>query len=257
MISGLTSAKLKLARAKKHLRTIKRAIKKYVTGQPHQISTKAKGIKKLNIPRKPPQEIAILAGEMIYQMRSALDHLAFELVKRNPDVDNLDPGWHEHCQFPLRTRHPKNRNDFSHSLPGISPSAASAIEGMQPYRSSAINNMNGCLRALVLLSNIDKHRRLNLLRPRVRQVQEVRYRSGSRYGSWRILERGTIIESPRHDTESVKPTHVYRRYKALVTFGEENILGKDVNDVPLDVLLFLILYQIEVFVIPSLRPLLT
>jgi hypothetical protein len=55
----------------------------------------------------------------------------------------------------------------------------------------------------------------------------------------------------------VKPTHVYRRYKALVTFGEENILGKDVNDVPLDVLLFLILYQIEVFVIPSLRPLLT
>jgi hypothetical protein len=50
---------------------------------------------------------------------------------------------------------------------------------------------------------------------------------------------------------------VYRRYKALVTFGEENILGKDVNDVPLDVLLFLILYQIEVFVIPSLRPLLT
>jgi hypothetical protein len=257
VISGLTSAKLKLLRAKKHLRAIKNRIAKYAAGKPHEISAKVKGKKQLNIPKPPPREIAILAGEMIYQMRSALDHLAFELVKRNPNVATLDPNWQEHCQFPLRTTIPKNRNDFSRNLPGIPPSAITAIERMQPYHSSAINNMNGCLRALVLLSNIDKHRHLNLLRPRVRQVQEVSYRSGSRYGSWKIIKRGTIIDSPRHETESVKPTRVYRRYTALVTFAEENSLGKDFNDVPLDLLLSLILYQIEVFVIPNLRPLLT
>jgi hypothetical protein len=254
VISGLTSAKLKLARAKKHLRAIKRTIKKYAAGQPHQISAKAKGKKKLNIPRKPPQEIAIFAGEMIYQMRSALDHLAFELVKRNPNVGTVDPEWREHCQFPLRIERSKKRNNFSHNLPGLSQSAIDAIERMQPYHSARVHNMNGCLRALVLLSNIDKHRHLNLLRPRVRQLQEIEYGSGSRYGSWKILERGAIIESPQHEAESAKPTRVHRRYTALVTFGEENTLGKDVNEVPLDILLFLILYQIEVFVIPSLRP---
>src|SRR6202521_6302853 len=83
MVNGVKSAKLKLKRAAKHLHTIKAYCKIYSASRPHKILPKSGGKKKLNIPKAPPQNITLLAGEMIYQMRSALDHLAFELVQRN------------------------------------------------------------------------------------------------------------------------------------------------------------------------------
>jgi hypothetical protein len=102
MISGVKSAKLKLARAAKHLCAIKKCIAAYSASRPHKIVKKANGKKKLNIPNPPPREICILVGEMVYQMRSALDHLAFDLVKQNPNVATIDPRWFENCEFPLR-----------------------------------------------------------------------------------------------------------------------------------------------------------
>ena len=90
MISGIKSAELKLIRAGKHLRAIKRCIAAYAATKPHKIVPKSKRNKKLNIPKSPPREICILVGEIVYQMRSALDHLAFELVKRNPSGLILD-----------------------------------------------------------------------------------------------------------------------------------------------------------------------
>ena len=62
MAGGLKSAKLKLARAAKHLRALKQCITAYSAGQPHKIVAKAKGKKRLNIPKAPPREICILAG---------------------------------------------------------------------------------------------------------------------------------------------------------------------------------------------------
>jgi hypothetical protein len=87
MVRGLHSAKAKLAWAVRHLKALKRSVARYSASRPYKIVvTKAKGkvTKKLLITEAPPVEISILAGEMVYQMRSALDHLAFDLVERNP-----------------------------------------------------------------------------------------------------------------------------------------------------------------------------
>ena len=51
------------------------------------------------MPRVPPREIAILAGEMVYLMRSALDHLVFELVGLN--ASKLPADWFKRCEFPF------------------------------------------------------------------------------------------------------------------------------------------------------------
>jgi hypothetical protein len=100
MISGLESAKSKLTRAGKHLRAIERCISLYAASHPHKLTkTKGKKSKKLTIPKVPPRGIAILAGEMVYQMRSALDHLVFELVGLN--ASKLPADWFKHCEFPL------------------------------------------------------------------------------------------------------------------------------------------------------------
>jgi len=258
MVSSIRSAELKLARAAKHLRAIKRCIATYSASQPHKVIAKAKGKRKVNVPKSPPQAISVLAGEMVYQLRSALDHLTFEVIKSNPNVATIDPDWRDHCQFPLRTKIPKGRtpplakNEFFRSLPGISDKAFAIIERMQPYYStSAVNN---ALRFLAHLSNIDKHRHLNLIRPRVRQRQYIRFGSGLATGGWQMLDRGAIVDLPRRGSESDPPVYVNRRYRTLVSFNEREHLG-DATAVPVDHLLYLILYHIKVFVVPALHQL--
>jgi len=258
MVSGIKSAELKLIWAAKHLRAIKRCAKAYSASQPHNLAVKAQGKMKVNVPKAPPRTISILAGEMVYQMRSALDHLTFEIIKQNPHVGSIDAEWREHCQFPLKTKLPKKstpplaKSQFSRNLPGISDKAFAVIEQMQPYyRTGAINN---ALRFLAHLSNIDKHRYLNLIRPRVRQRHYIKFSSGVSVGGWEIFDRGAIITHPRSARELDRPVYVNRRYSTLVAFNEREHLG-EANAMPVDHLLFVILYHIQTFVVPALREL--
>src|ERR1700680_2593334 len=168
MTSGLKSAKIKLVRAEKQLRTIKECVTAYARAKPHKIVKKAKLKKRRNVPKSPPVEISILAGEMIYQMRSALDHLVFDIVKRNPNVSAIDAEWEEHCEFPLWTkplkpgqRTPLPKSKFSRPLPGISDAPFAFIESVQPYYS--VGAVNNALRFLRHIRNMDKHKHLNLL----------------------------------------------------------------------------------------------
>lgn len=256
MVSGIKSAELKLIRAAEHLKSIKRCIATYSAGKPHKIAIKPKRKKQLNIPKSPPKRISILAGEMVYQMRSALDHLTFEIIKLNPNISAIDPDWREHCQFPLRLSLPPGKmpplaeTEFIRNLPGISHKAFTVIERMQPYYGNGpANNM---LELLANLSNIDKHRHLNLVRPRIRQFQQIAVGGQVVNGKWMMLERGAKIK-PADITyyKADGAVKVNRSYTALVAFDERSYLG-DSADYPLDILLDLILYHIKVFVIPSL-----
>ena len=106
-----------------------------------------------------------MAGEALYHLRSALDHLFFELVERN-----LIGPWPRKlfytCQFPLLTEVPDAADgivpvDRKHlGIPYWVPDRAYAyIEGLQPYHRA--DPRHYALRLLIKLSNIDKHRRLN------------------------------------------------------------------------------------------------
>src|SRR5260370_7122528 len=168
VVTGIKSAELKLIRAAKHLRAIKRCIAIYAASKPHKIILKSKRKKKLNIPKSPPREICILVGEMLYQISSPLDHLAFELVKRNPSVKSLPHGWDTRSQFPLYVNIPTKgkppfphtlpapSNIFSRDLPTIPMKTFTFIESVQPYYgNTSICNL---LRFLAKRSNTDKHR---------------------------------------------------------------------------------------------------
>jgi hypothetical protein len=266
MVSGIKSAKAKLVRAAKHLHAIKRRIAAYAGTKPHKIVKKAKGKKKLNVPKPPPTEISLLAGEMIYQMRSALDCLVFDLVKRNPNVSAIAPDWEDNCQFPMRVRLPKevlplSKSAFSRDLPGIADAPFAFIESVQPYYGfGAVNNS---LRFLRYLSNIDKHRHLNLLRPRIRQHQSVRYPGGLSGSGHMILDRGAeIYPAPPMrplrgliSAEPEKPVYVKRHYRAVVAFNERRYLG-EATTLPVDYLLELILHQIKTVIVPAFEKIL-
>jgi hypothetical protein len=263
MASGLKSAKIKLVRAEKQLHAIQKCLTAYARTKPHKIVKKPKGKKKLNVPKPPPVEISLLAGEMIYQMRSALDHLVFDVIKRNPNVATIDPEWQEHCEFPIWTKPlkpgqktPLLKAKFSRSLPGIPNAPFAFIEGVQPYY--GVGEVNNALRFLGHLSNIDKHRRLNLTCPRVRQHESVRYPSGLSGRGYSTLDRGAEIHAipamrPLRgpiDAKPEKPVYVARHYRTLVAFNERQYLG-EATALTVDYLLQIILEQIETVIVPA------
>jgi hypothetical protein len=100
VLSGLESAELKLIRAAKRIDDVRSAIWDYLETEPSGISKKPDGKYKLDFTSEPSPDIAILAGEALYQVRSALDHLAFDLVKLNLTQVELPVGWEKRCEFP-------------------------------------------------------------------------------------------------------------------------------------------------------------
>jgi hypothetical protein len=254
---GIAAAEIKLVRAAKHIRAIKRCVTIYAASKPHEIVKKSNRKKQLNVPKSPPVEIAVLAGEAIYQMRSALDYLAFSLIERNPHVSSINPNWDRYCEFPLWTdplkpgqRTPIPKGKFSKPLPGIADAPFAFIESVQPYyRVGAINN---ALRFLAHLSNIDKHRRLNLMIPRVKQYESIRLRNGFILRGHQTLDRGAIIEPFFPFRKEKMPVYVKRHYTALVAFNERTYLG-EATTLPVDYLLKLILEQIRLVIIPAFR----
>lgn len=178
MISGLDSASAKIDRATEHLKAINRSIAGITSGAgSYEIIKDTDGKEKVNFLVDPPPIVAILAGEIVYHLRSALDHLVFDLVKLNPSGITLPANWDTRCDFPLWLRIPDEQirrghtnpplpyNCFDKSLPGISKTAFAFIEGVQPYRrGSGIHNV---MRIMAQLSNIDRHRHLNPVLPRV------------------------------------------------------------------------------------------
>ncbi len=224
-VSGLESADLKLVRAAEHLNAIEACSTAYADRDPCKIVTDSNGKETLKITETPPPQIAIIAGEMVYQIRSALDHLAFDLVKLNPNISTIDPKWFEHCEFPLRTKIvrgcklPLPQAQFSRALPGISIRAFTFIESVQPYYGRPFSNQIGILAGL---SNIDKHRYLNLTVARFSHselITDANLTTVVKCG----LQNGAEIKPLISPDEIPSNVDLQRSFSAFVTFGEPSL----------------------------------
>lgn len=108
-----------------------------------------------------PFDAAVVVGEIIYNLRAALDYLIYELAKRDSGCEQKG------TQFPIQSERekpsktPDCRYGFSeyflNKLRGVSHDHILAIEKLQPYA--------GCTWTETLrdLSNPDKHRKLIIL----------------------------------------------------------------------------------------------
>jgi hypothetical protein len=248
VVGGSASAKLKIIRASEHLKAIKRCIRTYVRSKSYEIVTDSNGKETLHITKVPPDPIAILAGEMIHQLRSSLDHLAFDLVKANQTNIALSPKWGERCCFPMWVKTPKtppvyNCNCFD-VLPGITKAAFTFIESVQPY------NRGDCasaLRSLAVLSNIDKHRHLNVTVTNI-VTREVLRTAQGRIGLSRSgLKHGAEI---KHVLPQPQPTvDVKISIAAYVTFDEPTI--GQASRLGVEDLLQVCLDQVETVIVPA------
>lgn len=262
MISGIESAKCKVIRARKHLKALKLRAARYTGDESNLVIDESESTKKLRFPNEPPIDIAILAGEIVYQLRSALNHLAFELVKSNHTGAVLPPKWKRKCQFPLCVKVPPHGdpaapralplpfNFFKDSLPCITAKAFAEIERLQPYNGGYGPTQLGWLELLV---NIDKHRHFHVVIPQAYQTEHIR---SAAIDSERILrlQDGAEIKPMLHEPGEFKGAVYVERgiVSPFVSFDEE-ALTKDLAGVPIDNVLELCVDALDRVVIPKLR----
>lgn len=102
-----------------------------------------------------PDSIALLIGDCLQNLRSALDYLVWELclsAKREPGKHNAFPV----CKSPESF---KKRVKEDRLLDGVPEEAAAEIERLQPYQSGDLREYTR-LWVLNELTNINKHRRI-------------------------------------------------------------------------------------------------
>jgi len=105
---------------------------------------------RFNVESPPPVSLGVVAGDVIHNLRSALDHLARELVIAN-GANPRDEG-RPRTQFPIVTA--SEQQPVIHTESGdISSAAQVLLEVVQPN-----NRPDHPLAVLTRLANIDKHR---------------------------------------------------------------------------------------------------
>ena len=263
-ITGVVSAKLKLSRIAVHIDEINGLVRRLAkTKDTYEIVKDADGKETLHFLIPAPTDIQIIAGEIIYQFRSALDHLAFQLVESNPKGIKLPKGWERECQFPLLLSVPTCGRPpieypvpvpyefFENKLPGISQEAYAFIEGAQPYHSGA--GLHNILRVIGKLANIDKHRHLYVLLPRISVHHNFTFSDGMmatstigglKHGAEIPLLADIPDDSPRDEQRSFTP---YITFDETIGVGPDTLVADD--------LLKTCLEQFETFIIPTFEKL--
>jgi hypothetical protein len=151
----------KLRRAREHVDELEGYIGSRLRGQTyhlaHQFDADSRVYKLLfEEPPAMPPEFGVRIGDAVHNLRSALDHLVWQLIRangRNPKQQPASP------QFPIYAAKPVPRDDWDPwaRIEWVSPPARTFIEGFQPYQPGN-GGIDDPLAVLQKLSNRDKHR---------------------------------------------------------------------------------------------------
>lgn len=157
MLSPLDGCRAKIARAGDHLETLKHETARFTEENPWGLIVEADPESNGQLillrslrrpPADPPMRLSIIAGDVLHNLRSALDHLVWQLVI----LDGGAPG--RVNQFPIFDT-PEGFKQRGHRyLAGVTPDHRNRIEAYQPYK-----GRDGflLLRALATLNDVDKH----------------------------------------------------------------------------------------------------
>ncbi len=102
---------------------------------------------KVRLTARPPELIHILAAEIIYHLRSALDQIAVALARLSRPVPNV-----KYIYFPTGDNLKAFEASRDKNTAGIEPDLVQLIEATKPY-----NGGNDTLRSIFPLANVDKH----------------------------------------------------------------------------------------------------
>lgn len=156
----LDGVREKMKRANEHLDRLEADTRTYLTSKPYRFSGEREGsyyVIKLRVLRETPLALAVTLGDVLYQLRSALDHLAFSLalLERKPPKGTEFPIFIDKPEF-LRT----TRGGGMWKARGIRADRRAIVQQLQPYKAGR-DKLTHPLWVLHELTNADKHRTLN------------------------------------------------------------------------------------------------
>jgi hypothetical protein len=233
---------LKVARAEDHMDWLKTKIRAYEKGKPYSIIEERKAETETHVTikliRDVPLELAVVVGEILHDLRSALDHIACYLA---------DSDCHDGTGFPIY-RTAKGFSDASlGKLRGVANTAITAIEGLQPYMTQGPVDEHP-LRVLHELNRIEKHRVPQLA------ANFLQMNVGPRSSRFRLEDDLTITIQLQH--EAIRRS-VFRRQPNMrdaftieITFAQPGVA----HDRPVVATLTEIGQHMERVVLPKLNP---
>ena len=150
MGGSLDSVTLKLVRAEQHLEAIFEVLAGFRYGDceivPEEDSETNLGLLRVRLPA-PPQMLVAIIGDFLFNVRSALDYLIWQLVLANGETPTRSNS------FPI-TGNPAEFGDAikRKRLRGLTEKARTLVESFQPY-----NGGNEPLETLNRFHNVDEH----------------------------------------------------------------------------------------------------
>jgi hypothetical protein len=149
----ITLLRVKIERAKHHLRDLERELLplrgKYHYGYLPQLdSNSGKVYQKWSQIPLYTFDVLSIAGDVVHSLRSALDHLAYQLAIAG---EGLTPS--RQVEFPIAKDRDTYESEKARKVKGIRPEAIERIDGLHPYKGG-----NEVLWRIHQLDNVDKHR---------------------------------------------------------------------------------------------------
>lgn len=164
-----SDCRLRIQRADMHFEVSTKLWERFVEGETHDITVdiEADGTGTINItPRYDPlpPHFAIEFGEMLYQLRAALDSLVYQAATY--DSGESPPPDAEKLEFPFR--HSKRKFDeASWKIAPLSSAHRDIIESVQPYNAPSVgDDERAIINSLATINHwarIDRHRRLQVI----------------------------------------------------------------------------------------------
>lgn len=150
----------KAAHAERHLKTLHDNVSEYLAAQPFEVHGSidldaSAYIATLSISEPPPVIWSLIAGDVVGNLRAALDHAVCRLVEQaGSEVTNAHA-------FPILDVAPGPEQktwQWDRKLRGVGKEAERIIEMAQPFQASVDDARHTVMHSLRELSNEDKHR---------------------------------------------------------------------------------------------------
>lgn len=176
----ITGARLRVKRAHKHLNELERKASAFLERHPEDFTRKLDPhhldyfIYEIAPNRPPPVTLGPVFGDVVHNLRSALDHIAWNLALRNLIESEREP--FELTSFPIMLNFTGGSiKNFWDSVIDVLPVAIPDILDLQPAHSSDPSAHH--LAVLTRLWNADKHR-FNIKIPSRQHIPEIRTPGG-------------------------------------------------------------------------------
>lgn len=177
MTGTLKSVDLKLQRASAHLATVEKlAVLRQCVTTPRALAVDSHTVEYyLQPPVFPADELSVVLGDFLFDLRASLDHLAFQLhVRRHRG--RVPAGVERTSAFPIHLTEPKAPTAQWKEIKTLAARERARLWRLQPFlldprspsfslrdRSDDLHWKRTVLRDVSSLNNIDKHRRLSVV----------------------------------------------------------------------------------------------